>query len=100
EWHLRPLGKGTARLATSAWEAGIPLKVVPVGINYNAFRSFGKEVHIHVGSCIEESWVMKHDKTSQQLLAFNERLRTELSALVYEIEPDDQTTRQRIFGAG
>ncbi|MGC4013216.1 MAG: 1-acyl-sn-glycerol-3-phosphate acyltransferase [Luteolibacter sp.] len=26
EWHLRPLRKGTARLAFSAWEKGIPLK--------------------------------------------------------------------------
>ncbi|HEY5367987.1 MAG TPA: 1-acyl-sn-glycerol-3-phosphate acyltransferase, partial [Hanamia sp.] len=27
EWHLRPLKKGTARLAMAAWENNIPLKV-------------------------------------------------------------------------
>lgn len=31
EWHLRNLKKGTARLAIQAWEAGVPLTVLPVG---------------------------------------------------------------------
>ena len=43
EWHLRPLKKGTARLAISSWEDGIDLKVLPVGINYSSFRRFGKK---------------------------------------------------------
>jgi 1-acyl-sn-glycerol-3-phosphate acyltransferase len=30
EWQLRPLKKGTARLAIKAWEENIPLKVLPV----------------------------------------------------------------------
>src|SRR5688572_19662842 len=28
EWHLRPLKKGTARLAVRAWEENIPLRVL------------------------------------------------------------------------
>ena len=38
EWHLRPLKKGTARLAISSWQEGIDVKVLPVGINYSSFR--------------------------------------------------------------
>ncbi len=30
EWHLRPLKKGTARLAATAWEQGIPLQCYPL----------------------------------------------------------------------
>ena len=45
EWHLRPLKKGTARLAISSWEENIPLEVLPVGINYSSFRRFGKNVY-------------------------------------------------------
>jgi 1-acyl-sn-glycerol-3-phosphate acyltransferase len=30
EWHLRPLKKGTARLAINSWEENIPLQVLPV----------------------------------------------------------------------
>jgi 1-acyl-sn-glycerol-3-phosphate acyltransferase len=33
EWRLRPLKKGTARLAINSWEDKIPLEILPVGIN-------------------------------------------------------------------
>src|SRR4051812_42879169 len=36
EWHLRPLKKGTARLAFFAWRENIPVQVLPVGINYSS----------------------------------------------------------------
>ena len=49
EWKLRPLMKGTARLALSAWGQGIDLKVLPLGINYNSFRRFGKNVILNFG---------------------------------------------------
>jgi len=38
EWHLRPLKKGTARLAYKCLEEDIPLKILPVGINYSSFH--------------------------------------------------------------
>ena len=31
EWHLRPLKKGTARLALTAWQHNIPLKSFALG---------------------------------------------------------------------
>ena len=40
EWHLRPLKKGTARLALAAWQQNIPLEILPLGINYSNFRKF------------------------------------------------------------
>jgi 1-acyl-sn-glycerol-3-phosphate acyltransferase len=49
EWHLRPLKKGTARLAISAWQNKIPLNILPVGVNYSNFRLFGKNVIINFG---------------------------------------------------
>ena len=54
EWHLRPLKKGTARLAFSCWQDNIPLNILPVGINYNSFRSFGKIVKLNFGNIISE----------------------------------------------
>ena len=52
EWHLRPLKKGTARLAIKAWEENIPLQVIPVVINYSSFRRFGKNIFLNFGSPI------------------------------------------------
>jgi 1-acyl-sn-glycerol-3-phosphate acyltransferase len=89
EWHLRPLRKGTARLALSAWQSGIPLTVIPVGFNYNRFRNFGKNVFIRFGDPLHRNAVLAEASEGKQLLLFNEQLRSGLETLVYEIDPDD-----------
>lgn len=90
EWHLRPLKKGTARLATGSWEEDIDLTVLPVGLNYNPFRNFGKNVIINFGEALSRKEVMLHQTDGRMFLSFNEQLRTELEKLVYEIEPSDK----------
>lgn len=51
EWQLRPLKKGTARLAYMCWEEhGIKdMLIQPVGINYNSFKELPKLVHVQYG---------------------------------------------------
>jgi len=90
EWHLRPLKKGTARLATGSWEEGIDVTVLPVGLNYNSFRNFGKNVVIKFGAPIDREEVMQHQTDGKMFLTFNEQLRTELENQVFEIEPSDK----------
>ena len=90
EWHLRPLKKGTARLATSSWEEGIPLTVLPVGLNYNTFRNFGKNVFVNFGHPLDREKVLQHQTDGRMFLTFNEQLKAELQTLVYEIEPGDR----------
>jgi 1-acyl-sn-glycerol-3-phosphate acyltransferase len=91
EWHLRPLKKGTARLAISSWKQDIPLTVIPVGFNYSGFRNFGKNVHIHFGKPLDQGSILSQDSEGKQLLAFNSQLEEQLSDLVYEI-PIDNTS--------
>ena len=50
EWHLRPLKKGTARLAYKCLQQNIPLKILPVGINYSSYKRFGKNLFINFGN--------------------------------------------------
>jgi len=90
EWHLRPLKKGTARLALNAWEKGTPLRVIPIGFNYSSFRSFGKVVHINVGEVLNEQTILSHSSHGGQLLAFNHQLAAQLRTLVYDIEASDR----------
>lgn len=90
EWHLRPLKKGTARLATSSWEEGVPLTVLPVGLNYNPFRNFGKNVFVNFGIPIDREEVMQHLTDGRMFLTFNEQLKAELQTLVYEIDLGDR----------
>jgi 1-acyl-sn-glycerol-3-phosphate acyltransferase len=90
EWHLRPLKKGTARLATSAWLKGIDLEVLPVGLNYNTFRNFGKNVFINFGEPLNKKEILRHQTDGKLFLSFNEQLQGQLENLVYEIDPSDK----------
>lgn len=97
EWHLRPLRKGTARLATSTWEKSIDLTVIPLGLNYSAFRRFGKNVHINFGEPLHKQLIEEQDTPGKRLLAFNEQLESQLRQLVYEIEPGDQAQLKKLL---
>ena len=97
EWKLRPLKKGTARLAISSWEDGIPLKVIPVGINYSSFRRFGKNVYINFGKTITQKDIDQSEGKGLKLQAFNNILSGELSKMVYDIEKTDLEKQDRLL---
>lgn len=98
EWHLRPLRKGTARLAISTWQSGMPLQVVPLGFNYSSFRVFGKNVHLNFGDPIIKEPVLQQPGEGKQLLAFNGALQTQLQQLVYEVDAADIKTLHSKLG--
>lgn len=97
EWALRPLKKGTARLAESSWREGIPLRVVPAGINYQSFTSFGKNVQLNFGNIIHETPGAETNGYGKTIIGFNETLQAELEKLVITADgPGDEKLR-RIF---
>jgi len=51
--HHLPFKSGAARIAVEAWRRVIPLKVVPLGITYNAPARFRSSVEVVVGRTIE-----------------------------------------------
>lgn len=97
EWHLRPLKKGTARLAISSWEEGIDLKVLPVGINYNSFKSFGKNVHLFFGDFITNQSMDYRNSHGNNIRQFNDSLQSQLSNFVYEINLNDKELLHKTF---
>ena len=97
EWHLRPLKKGTARLAISAWQQGIPLKILPMGINYSSFRIFGKNVIINFGELITAEKFDYNLSEGKTISDFNLKLEKQLKNLVLEIEPADKEKIRKIF---
>ena len=100
EWHFRPLKKGTARLAITAWQANIPLQVIPVAFNYSSFKQFGKTVHIDFGTAITANDIGRNDITSKQLLQFNELLQQQLAPHIYEIKDGDTKAVRQHFRRG
>lgn len=97
EWHLRPLKKGTARLAINNWEESIPVKVLPVCINYNSFRSFGKNLFIYFGDPITEKDLPINTSEGARIQAFNNELRQQLEKRVYEIPQHDLALQTKLL---
>ena len=97
EWHLRPLKKGTARLAVKAWEEGIPLTVLPVGINYSSFTRFGKNVFINFGSIITVADIKLAEGDGLRHQTFNSKLKEELEQLVFEIPAGDKEKKAALL---
>ena len=98
EWHLRPLKKGTARLAVAAWEQNIPLKILPIGLNYSSFRLFGKNVHLNIGTPItQEQLKTTVDENGKLLNEITENIELQLRELVYEIDKNDKKKQAAIF---
>ncbi len=89
EWHLRPLKKGTARLAISSWEEGIPLKVLPVGINYSSFKKMGKNVKLFFGEFITVNDINTNNGHGKNIQSFNANLLQQLRPFVFEINKVD-----------
>ena len=78
EWKLRPLGKGTARMAYQVWYGEGALKdmeVVPTGLTYEHFRGPGKRVALHFGNGIKSQDIKTSpDEYEKWLREFNEIL--------------------------
>lgn len=89
EWHLRPLKKGTARLAISSWQSGINLKVLPVAINYSSFNKFGKNIFLSFGTPINKEDINYNDTHGNAIRQFNDTLQMALSKDIFEIEKND-----------
>ncbi len=99
EWNLRQLKKGTARLAITAWEQGIPLKIIPTGINYHSFTNFGKNVQLNFGENISlENIGFKNDDVfGTKIQTFNTVLKSQLEKLVIQIKPVDENKIKQAF---
>ena len=97
EWHLRPLKKGTARLAISCWEDGIPLQILPIGINYSSFHKFGKNIHLQLGEFITAKSIENSNSHGQSIQAVNQKIKEQLQQFVFEIDATDHASIQRVF---
>lgn len=92
EWKLRPLGKGTARMAYQAWygpEAFPDLKVVPTGLTYEHFRGANKRVVIKFGAPILPQDITTDAADYEKWLReFNAILKDKMEATILQI-PDE-----------
>ncbi|WAC10832.1 1-acyl-sn-glycerol-3-phosphate acyltransferase [Dyadobacter pollutisoli] len=92
EWRLRPLGKGTARMAYKIWYGDDPLKsmkVIPTGLNYEHFRGPGKRVSLRFGEEIGHEDIQTSPQDYEKWLReFNDILDRKMNNEILTI-PDD-----------
>lgn len=97
EWHLRPLKKGTARLAYKCQQENIPLRILPVGINYSSFKKFGKNLFVNFGTIFSANDFDKGMSDGAWNQVFNNRLQQELRPLVFEIDKKDKEKQKKLL---
>jgi len=97
EWHLRSLKKGTARLAYKCQQENIPLKILPVGINYSSFKRFGKNLFVNFGNIFTVNDFDKNLSDGAWNQVFNNTLQQELRPLVYEIQKEDKAKQKELL---
>lgn len=89
EWRLRPLGKGTARMAYKIWygdDALQSMKVIPTGLNYENFRGPGKRVSLNFGEAIAADDIQTSPQEYEKWLReFNEILDRKMNAEILTI---------------
>ncbi len=91
EYKLRAFKKGTARIALNCHNAGIVLKVLPLGINYSDFRQTGFSVEIHAGKQLHPEEIFTEKDSASNLTAFNKQVRDILEPLVWTEQPEKKT---------
>ncbi len=92
EWKLRPLGKGTARMAHQTWygtDALIDMRIVPTGVNYETFRGPGKRVVLNFGQEIKptdiETSPLEYEKWLRE---FTELLEKRMTIEILSVSED------------
>ncbi|HEV8270619.1 MAG TPA: 1-acyl-sn-glycerol-3-phosphate acyltransferase [Chitinophagaceae bacterium] len=97
EWHLRSLKKGTARLAYKCQQENIPLKILPVGLNYSSFKRFGKNLFVNFGNIFTANDFDENLSDGAWNQVFNNTLQQELRPLVFEIDKKDKTKQKELL---
>ncbi len=102
EWNLRPLGKGTARMAYQAWygdDAALhAMAVVPTGLTYEHFRGANKRVMLHFGEKIDSTHIQTDPADYEKWLReFNALLTERMGKAILQIPQEatpDEAARQ------
>lgn len=102
KWELRPLRKGTARLAFEAWNnpgIGDRLKVVPVVIHYSSWLKMFPRVYVEFLENIEKKSFNSWEEPGIFNKRFNEKLKDILNKKCITVTKNsDETIQNKIVG--
>jgi 1-acyl-sn-glycerol-3-phosphate acyltransferase len=79
---LQPFKKGAARIASTCWNEGIPIRILPLGIGYSSFDKMGKSVLIQTGTLLNQKDLMYADEAAKNYVLFNHILFQKIQDLI------------------
>lgn len=78
---LQPFKKGAARIVMD-YEGDKPLYVLPLGLAYNRFNSWGGTATIHAGRPIPAQALLPFGERAKNICYFNDKIKQELNQLI------------------
>ncbi len=84
---LLPLKKGTARLAQQVWQTDQELVIMPVGLSYDSYKTFGKNIKINFGTPILKTDFENLNQDGFFTKSFNNALADQLNKLAHQALP-------------
>jgi len=100
EWDLRPLRKGTARLAHTAWNdtnIGEKLKILPATINYSSWLKINDVVYLTFAPTIEKKDFPDNIEQGFLFKRFNEALTNKLESECIVLNKEKDLEAQQII---
>ena len=93
QWILRPLKKGAARIALDGWDnpaIAEQFRTLPVSLNYNSFRNFGKRLIIHFGEPLGRKEIAEDLSGGEAIHYFNRLLAERLESGMLQSYGDEK----------
>ena len=102
EKRLRPIQKGTARLALGAMDKYNieDIKIVPVGVNFRDGDRFRSDVMIDFGEAIsaKEYWSLYQENPNKSFVSFTDDLKSKMEDHIVIIDqPKDEFLTEKLF---
>jgi 1-acyl-sn-glycerol-3-phosphate acyltransferase len=94
---LQPFKKGAARIASTCWNEGIPIRILPLGIGYSSFNRMGKSVLIQTGALLNQKDLMYTDEAAKNYVLFNQILFQKIQDLIKVTNFKPKDSRLIIF---
>lgn len=79
---LQPFKKGAARIASTCWKEGIPLKILPLGMGYSSLKRMGKSVLIQSDELLSQEDLMPFDEEAKNYVFYNQALFKKMEQLI------------------
>jgi hypothetical protein len=79
---LQPFKKGAARIALNCWNENIPVKIMPITIQYSSLLAPIKQIHICLNKIVTQEQLTQTNDDAKNYVLFNTILWQQMNSMV------------------